>query len=97
MSGYSITLITNNVTININDGYYICYIDATNNGIDIVLPDISLYDGVVYRFCRKDSTTNNVTIYGYSGQNIDGYSSFTLNGFRTSREVVSFNQYWFSY
>lgn len=97
MSTYSILYLTNNITININDGYYIYYVDASSGNIDISLPDIYLYDGVSFRFCRKDNSTNVVTIYGYSGQNIDGSSSFTLNGFRTSREVVSFAQNWFSY
>jgi hypothetical protein len=97
MSSYSIIQINNNVNIGINDGYYIYYIDASTNNINITLPDITLYDGVAYRFCRKDNTTNTITISGYSSQLIDGTSSFNLVSFRESREVVSFNQNWFSY
>ena len=72
---YAIKTVTTSYGLTSDDATII--IDATAGAFNVFLPTAPT-PGRMYRFKRKDGTTNSVTISG-NGRNIDGAPSITLN------------------
>jgi hypothetical protein len=92
MTTASITSVT--FSQNVDSGYNIYLVDASNNDVTLTLPDITS-DGFYFTFKRVDTVfTNTVTIVGNNNQQtIDNVSSLSLTD-NTSLSVVSHGSVW---
>lgn len=85
------TVVNTTRSIDGSDDLYL--VDATSGNITITLPDASSNDGLWVRLQRTDSSTNTVTVIGYSAQTINGNASFSM--FRTNDvQIVTSSSAW---
>lgn len=70
--------------------------NATSGDISIQLPDVTSFDGKVFTIKKTDSSSNTVSISGYSsGQKIDGNSFIVIETQYDSFSVVCDGSNWF--
>jgi hypothetical protein len=68
--------------------------DASAGPIDLTLPNAALNQGKIYTVKKVDSSSNTVTILGYSGQTIDDESSLILTTQGQTRTLISNAENW---
>lgn len=93
MTTYSITTITNSQVVDL--GYQVYLIDATNNDVNLQLPNVNNIDGLCLIFSRIDNSLNNVTLVGYGNQTIEGTNEYLMPVHNYVTIISSTNKWWF--
>ena len=72
--------IVSSASANVSSGYSIYFTDTSNNSVDLNLPQI-MADGLHFYFRNIDTnlTSNQTNINAFSGDTIEGQSSYMLS------------------
>lgn len=90
---FSSSSATSNTTLTETDGINVKLINATSGAVTVTLPT-AVSNAASFIIKKTDSSTNKVTIDGYSTETIDGGSTYVLNDQYNYVEIVSNGTNW---
>jgi hypothetical protein len=90
---FSSSSATTNTTLTETDGINVKLINATSGAVTVTLPT-AVSNAASFIIKKTDSSTNKVTIDGYSTETIDGGSTYVLNDQYNYVEIVSNGTNW---
>ncbi len=90
---FSSSSATSNTTLTETDGINVKLINATSGAVTVTLPT-AVSNAACFIIKKTDSSTNKVTIDGYSTETIDGGSTYVLNDQYNYVEIVSNGTNW---
>jgi hypothetical protein len=82
-----------NTTLTETDGINVKLINATSGAVTVTLPT-AVSNAASFIIKKTDSSTNKVTIDGYSTETIDGGTTYVLNDQYNYVEIVSNGTNW---
>jgi hypothetical protein len=85
--------ITSNITLTDTDGIVVKLVNTTSGNITVTLPT-AVANAACFIIKKTDSTTNTVTIDGYSTETIDGGTTYILYDQYNYVELVSNGTNW---
>lgn len=87
--------ITSSTTVDPN--FEVFFIDASSGNLTLTLPEINSTDGINFKFMRIDTTSNIVTIQGYTPtETINGHVSITMSITNIALLFVSYGNVWYN-
>jgi len=90
---FSSSSATTNTTLTETDGINVKLINATSGAVTVTLPT-AVSNAASFIIKKTDSSTNKVTIDGYSTETIDGGTTYVLNDQYNYVEIVSNGTNW---
>jgi len=90
---FSSSSATSNTTLTETDGINVKLINATSGAVTVTLPT-AVSNAASFIIKKSDSSTNKVTIDGYSTETIDGGTTYVLNDQYNYVEIVSNGTNW---
>jgi len=90
---FSSSSATSNTTLTETDGINVKLINATSGAVTVTLPT-AVSNAASFIIKKTDSSTNKVTIDGYSTETIDGGTTYVLNDQFNYVEIVSNGTNW---
>ena len=90
---FSSSSATSNTTLTETDGINVKLINATSGAVTVTLPT-AVSNAASFIIKKTDSSTNKVTIDGYSTETIDGGTTYVLNDQYKYVEIVSNGTNW---
>ena len=90
---FSSSSATTNTTLTETDGINVKLINATSGAVTVTLPT-AVSNAASFIIKKTDSSTNKVTIDGYSTETIDGSTTYVLNDQYNYVEIVSNGTNW---
>ncbi len=90
---FSSSSATSNTTLTETDGINVKLINATSGAVTVTLPT-AVSNAASFIIKKTDSSTNKVTIDGYSTETIDGGTTYVLNDQYNYVEIVSNGTNW---
>jgi len=90
---FSSSSATTNTTLTETDGINVTLVNATSGAVTITLPT-AVSNAASFIIKKTDSSTNAVTIDGYSTETIDGSTTYILNDQYNYVEIVSNGTNW---
>ena len=90
---FSSSSATINTTLTETDGINVKLINATSGAVTVTLPT-AVSNAASFIIKKTDSSTNKVTIDGYSTETIDGGTTYVLNDQYNYVEIVSNGTNW---
>lgn len=92
----TIAYATTTITTNYNLGNEsVIFADASVGNLTITLPDVSAYEGFLFRIKKIDSTNNLVIVSGSLGNTIDGTMAKIIDAQYDAVSILSSGQEWF--